>query len=537
MQNRIITAAKLSACCLVLSAGSAANAQYFQRLFGTPINETPRGNHQASNGDHLTTGFVQNAAGGATTYVSRHRADGALLWSNLYREVDNQTSTGWSMLEAFNGDLIVAGQTLGGGPLATISMMRLTPAGAVIWAGVYESTSLELSDVYLGVRRNVAVEEVFDIGFAAVTTEAGTLFPGLTRGQMLMVAPSGVPVFQKSYITSITFIPNGVSFNDLRVHTSPLATEIVVTGTIEFSPQGGPTTHEALYARFDLAGNPIAAFSYRFQPAAGGPSFDIYGDGIQTVPGGDVVIMGRTNLFDAQAADSAVLRLTPAGVPVWSRAVSGIGPSAAAMSRSDRREIVTAGYTDQTALDIGSIALLNVDEAGNHIFSRAYSQPSPGLSSIGRDQVWYSATRSGWAVAGDETDPHTSGLRDVDLLRTDVNGRIGCFERRVPGQVLQPLVQIRQLQLFQSVQDLHTFRQVITSDPLWNDKIVCLNNCACPGDANGDGLVDFNDINAVIANWAAVYAPGTGPGDADCSGVVDFNDINQVLVSWGLVCP
>lgn len=59
----------------------------------------------------------------------------------------------------------------------------------------------------------------------------------------------------------------------------------------------------------------------------------------------------------------------------------------------------------------------------------------------------------------------------------------------------------------------------------------------CSGDANGDGTVDFNDINAVITNWLADYSPGSGPGDADSGGNVNFGDINAVIVNWLSSCP
>jgi predicted outer membrane repeat protein len=50
-----------------------------------------------------------------------------------------------------------------------------------------------------------------------------------------------------------------------------------------------------------------------------------------------------------------------------------------------------------------------------------------------------------------------------------------------------------------------------------------------PGDANGDGVVDFDDINIVIANWGAE----NHPADMDGSGTVDFDDLNLVLSNWG----
>ena len=59
--------------------------------------------------------------------------------------------------------------------------------------------------------------------------------------------------------------------------------------------------------------------------------------------------------------------------------------------------------------------------------------------------------------------------------------------------------------------------------------------CPTPGDADGDEDVDFDDITATIANWAAVYGsyPFTGPGDSNGDGIVDFNDITASLASFG----
>ncbi len=55
----------------------------------------------------------------------------------------------------------------------------------------------------------------------------------------------------------------------------------------------------------------------------------------------------------------------------------------------------------------------------------------------------------------------------------------------------------------------------------------------CPGDANADGLTDFNDITEVLANWG-----GSGPaGDANGDSMVDFDDITEVLVRWLQPCP
>jgi hypothetical protein len=54
----------------------------------------------------------------------------------------------------------------------------------------------------------------------------------------------------------------------------------------------------------------------------------------------------------------------------------------------------------------------------------------------------------------------------------------------------------------------------------------------CPGDADGNGGVDFADITATLAAWGL-----SGPaGDADQDGDVDFADVTSVLASFGAAC-
>ncbi len=54
----------------------------------------------------------------------------------------------------------------------------------------------------------------------------------------------------------------------------------------------------------------------------------------------------------------------------------------------------------------------------------------------------------------------------------------------------------------------------------------------CPGDANGDGFVNFDDLNQVLGAWLT-----TGPqGDVNNSGFVDFDDLNLILSNWGTEC-
>lgn len=56
---------------------------------------------------------------------------------------------------------------------------------------------------------------------------------------------------------------------------------------------------------------------------------------------------------------------------------------------------------------------------------------------------------------------------------------------------------------------------------------------ACPGDADGSGTVDVNDISYVIFRLGNAGTPGEVDGDADGNGVVDVNDVSFVVFRFG----
>ena len=56
----------------------------------------------------------------------------------------------------------------------------------------------------------------------------------------------------------------------------------------------------------------------------------------------------------------------------------------------------------------------------------------------------------------------------------------------------------------------------------------------CPGDATGDDVVNFADLNAVLSAFGQ-SGPDI-PGDVSGDGVVNFEDLNLVLGSFGGEC-
>ena len=77
----------------------------------------------------------------------------------------------------------------------------------------------------------------------------------------------------------------------------------------------------------------------------------------------------------------------------------------------------------------------------------------------------------------------------------------------------------------------------LTEAPAWEAAVGWLiPGQPCPGDADGDGVIDFVDLSLVLSNFGAVGAPGTIPGDANGDGRVDFTDLSLVVSAYGERC-
>src|SRR5262249_42299509 len=55
----------------------------------------------------------------------------------------------------------------------------------------------------------------------------------------------------------------------------------------------------------------------------------------------------------------------------------------------------------------------------------------------------------------------------------------------------------------------------------------------CPGDANGDGVVDGNDLGILLSSWGRL---GENPSDFNGDGIVDGADLAVILGNWGRGC-
>jgi hypothetical protein len=68
----------------------------------------------------------------------------------------------------------------------------------------------------------------------------------------------------------------------------------------------------------------------------------------------------------------------------------------------------------------------------------------------------------------------------------------------------------------------------------WFDSVLISGVAPTPGDATGDGVVNVDDVVAVILAWGACpVPPAQCPADLDHSGAVDVDDLINVILNWG----
>lgn len=58
----------------------------------------------------------------------------------------------------------------------------------------------------------------------------------------------------------------------------------------------------------------------------------------------------------------------------------------------------------------------------------------------------------------------------------------------------------------------------------------------CPGDLNGDGVVDIADLAILLANFGAQDGVSAAEGDLDGDGDVDVTDLAMLLANFGTIC-
>jgi hypothetical protein len=123
----------------------------------------------------------------------------------------------------------------------------------------------------------------------------------------------------------------------------------------------------------------------------------------------------------------------------------------------------------------------------------------------------------GWVLADNESDPCSRRDPEVTVL----------FDA---WHLFDKGTHFTEFNQEQECEFRDTFAVIVDFDPLCNT--------GCPGDVTGNGVIDVDDLLAVIGAWGTPGCGGAAPccEDFDGNGSVDTSDLLMVINGWG-TCP
>jgi hypothetical protein len=522
-KRKAVSAAALA---LFLTAGTA-HAQKFERALGGPNSFEQAFDIDVynANGGYVTIGdFV--TGGSDFIQVVRFRSNGTRVWNRVY--ASEFPTTGYSIETAQNGDILVAGMTdtTAAGGLSTI-VMRLDPAGNVLWSNRYAGT-FGTDPIHLP-QPGPALIENENQQIYVVTNFQGA--PTAFR-----LRSDGTVVWSWIYFDPTANIggerQNIFAFTDIKTERDGT---LAISGTIRMTdPELGlpfVDLQDPMLLRIDRAGTPIVAAHYNLHPNQPIDSIET-GDGLDVnASNSELVIAGRTGRpTTAPLAQHWVLAAPDFGV---------IG--AANFAASDFTLDSTTGYSSvRYSQDTREFAVVGAfappgGEATIHGFD-ASGAPLWRWHSADQAQLdaLVPAPSCGYLAAGRIGGFLTGGLDDLYHIKTNDRGETGCshendffFEQLEPRKFFFPVEQ--------GDAPFSTAFSVDPFEPFDEQPILCFDpECdPCLADWNGDGVLDFFDVQAFLADFAA----NNPNADINNDGVWDFFDVQAFLQAFSNGCP
>ncbi|MBC7773503.1 MAG: hypothetical protein H7210_13485 [Pyrinomonadaceae bacterium] len=487
----------------LLSMSAGAHAQIFHRAIGFTTSEgaySVETCSAATGGGFITAGrLTPGTTGLRNMYVVRYDPNGNDIWTRVISSPNGGDEVATSVRQTLDGGFIIAGETSAGPQGLDIAMIRLNPAGGLVWARLFAGTAFQ--DFPSGVK----VREVPDGTFTVV----GRTRPGfLMQGRMINVGPGGGPVWANTY--SLIGPPAHVSFTDVRfVPANPAGPAgYFVTGWMQ---EETATQRSALLLRTDASGNPLGCWTYSM------PNRSLTADGL-TIVGGNIVFSGRISVSPTAAPTNTVIASVTqaAGNVNWARTEGDFRNGFAALA-TDVNTVILAG----TIPSSGDIGVVKLNAAGATIFANSHDAQGEG-----HDVVTALGFANGYVVTGVESLAPVNGLQDVSLIRTDVLGDAGCLVSPIPGPVATTILRTpRSMTHTANLQNV-TMPILITT-PNSGNIIKCFEQSvgdppACRADWNNDGVATSQDFFEFIQAFFAGDADFNADGDTNTQDFFDF---------------
>jgi len=483
-------------------------------------------------------GWFDNVDGGYKVFVQRLTpegnktfADGGLLVSDAPQ---SSSLVDWDLLADADGACVVVFTDTRDGDDRDVIAQRILPGGQMQWGT--NGKQISTNDDFEAAPRvsQDATTGQYHITWTRSDANRGIYYQRLSAGGVEQVAAGGVRIAGDGV--------EGPGFNSVVAHPSGGFIMVYVRDTRTFqSPRH-------VYAqRYDSAGAaqwnagaPVVISNATSIPIAQYPQIALAPDGGAAFAWSD----GRDGDSDvyAQRVDaSGAIQFPANGVTASIRAGRQQFEPAIAFV-DDTLEFLCFFNDRNGAQSLRSIGVQKFDESGG----RAIGDIATDVLQFNNQNK--SAPRAvpalGGAIMAVTVEPNSaSGDFSANVVAVRVNDRGGALWQDQGGNVVASNFPSGKSRL------LATIDASTTTRLFWEDNrdgagdIYAQNINAdgtlgasdpCPGDTNGDNLVNFADLNAVLSEFGQ-SGPGLA-GDLNDDGAVNFADLNAVLSQFGVDC-
>jgi hypothetical protein len=292
---------------------------------------------QSSDGGYAITGYTRFSSESSwVVQLVKTDSVGNIQWNKTYGG-----DTGWSLIQAIDGGYAIAG--ISGGK---VLLLKTDPIGNAQWNKTFEGGP----ESY---------------GWSLIQTkDGGYAIAGQASDNVYLVKTdaSGNMQWGNSYGGS------DEDYGSSVVQTTDGGYAIVGT-TYSFGARGSTGFFTDIYfVKTDAAGN------MQWNKTYGGPQGE-YGNAVAQTSDGGYVILGSTSSFGAGDWDFYLFRIDPVGNVVWNKTFGGNREDdGLSMVETDSGGYMLAGYTWSFGVMYPDVYLVQVDSAGNVIWSKMYDE-------------------------------------------------------------------------------------------------------------------------------------------------------------------
>jgi len=475
----------------------------FQRHVEAGVSERAYSIEQTfDDGGYVTAGARTMTSGFSDIFVCRYKPDGSPAWDTIIGGPGRDV--GYCIRQTSDGGFIVAAETDSLGTTVGIALVRLSPAGVLLWARVYGGTP------FVGGRIGVAVRETPDGGFAVVGRHRSAAGGG-QGGTLLRTDSAGGIVFNRRYNNPAFGASDFMSFADLRVESDGFA-------IVGHDAVSGTAPYDMLICKIGPAGAPMWAMVH------GEPAFTEEPDSIERLTGGGYAFTAWDSSIPAPGGTRFV-QTTPAGTQVVSRRYSGFRSAQSALRENNNLNLVMGGSaTFAGGITAASMVLTTPD--GAPMTSVAYGGFLPNFVDEGEAAI--PTSDCGYALAG-RTDSFPVIPSDKYLVKTNKCLLSGCNEVEYALPEEKRAVPEHPINLT-SVTLSGTFWQPTVTSGSTN-RVLCLGPL-CVADYNCDGFVTGEDFDEFVE----AFVNGVIQADINCDNFVTGEDFDTFVDAFIAGC-